>query len=383
LSADKFRFEIQAECPITRARAGLLHTPHGIVETPVFMPVGTQATVKGLAPRDLASELDARILLANTYHLYLRPGADLIRRMGGLHRFMSWPRAILTDSGGFQVFSLSGLRKITEDGVVFQSHLDGSTHTFTPESTVETQLAFGSDIMMVLDECPAYPVSHEYARIAMQRTVRWARAAHTHFENRRADLPTRHALFPIVQGSIFADLRRECAAGLVDLDADGYAIGGLSVGEPRPLSMEMVEISEALLPRSRPRYAMGVGMPAELPEYVARGMDMMDCVLPSRNARNGFLFTSQGAVRIKQTRYKDDPAPLDPHCGCYTCANFSRAYLRHLFQAGEILYASLATLHNVKRYFDIMREIRQAILQGEYRWYLETARDIMARTETT
>jgi queuine tRNA-ribosyltransferase len=383
LSADKFLFEIQAECPTTRARAGLLHTPHGIVETPVFMPVGTQATVKGLAPRELTGELDARILLANTYHLYLRPGPDLIRRMGGLHRFMSWPRAILTDSGGFQVFSLSGLRKIKEEGVVFQSHLDGSTHTFTPESTVETQLAFGSDIMMVLDECPAYPVSHEYARLAMQRTVRWAGAAHTYFEKRRPDLSTRHALFPIVQGAMFADLRRECAAALVDLDADGYAIGGLSVGEPRPLSMEMVEVSEALLPRSRPRYAMGVGMPAELPEYVARGVDMMDCVLPSRNARNGFLFTSQGAVRIKQTRYKDDPGPLDPHCGCYTCANFSRAYLRHLFQAGEILYASLATLHNVKRYLDIMREIRQAILQGEYPYYLEAARGIMARTETT
>ena len=238
---------------MTRARAGLLHTPHGIVETPVFMPVGTQATVKGLAPRELAGELDARILLANTYHLYLRPGADLIRRMGGLHRFMSWPRAILTDSGGFQVFSLSGLRKITGDGVVFQSHLNGDTHKFTPESTVETQLALGSDIMMMLDECPAYPVSHEFARAAMQRTVGWARAAQAYFEQRRGDLATRHALFPIVQGSMFADLRRACATELVDLDADGYAIGGLSVGEPRPLSLAMVEATEALLPRGRPR----------------------------------------------------------------------------------------------------------------------------------
>lgn len=374
MPADRLRFEIQAECPVTRARAGLLHTPHGIVETPVFMPVGTQATVKGLAPRNLAEELDARILLANTYHLYLRPGADLIRAMGGLHRFMSWPRAILTDSGGFQVFSLSGLRKITEDGVVFQSHLNGDTHTFTPESTVDTQLAFGSDILMVLDECPAYPVSHEYARTAMQRTVRWARAACAHLAGRRPQLDTRHALFPIVQGSMFADLRRECAAALVQLGADGYAIGGLSVGEPRPLSLEMAEAAEALLPRDRPRYAMGVGMPEELPEYVARGIDLMDCVLPSRNARNGCLFTSQGALRIKQARYRDDPGPLDPQCGCYTCRCFSRAYLRHLFQAGEILYAVLATLHNVKRYLDIMREIRHAILSGRYPEYLRTVR---------
>jgi queuine tRNA-ribosyltransferase len=381
LSASRFPFEIQAECPVTRARAGLLETPHGIVETPVFMPVGTQATVKGLSPRELAGDLDVRILLANTYHLYLRPGPDLIRAMGGLHRFMSWPRAILTDSGGFQVFSLSGLRKITEEGVVFQSHLNGDTHKFTPESTVETQLAFGSDILMVLDECPEYPVSHQYARTSMERTVRWARTAHAYFEKRRAELPTRHALFPIVQGSMFADLRRECASRLVELEADGYAIGGLSVGEPRPLSLEMVEISEALLPRARPRYAMGVGMPDELPEYVARGVDMMDCVLPSRNARNGCLFTSQGAVRIKQARYRGDARPLDPRCGCYTCASFSRAYLRHLFQAGEILYAALATLHNVKRYLDIMREIRHAILSGRYPEYLRTVRSAPVEIE--
>jgi queuine tRNA-ribosyltransferase len=366
---------------VTRARAGLLHTPHGIVETPVFMPVGTQATVKGLAPRELAGDLDVRILLANTYHLYLRPGAELIRALGGLHRFMSWPRAILTDSGGFQVFSLSGLRKITADGVVFQSHLNGDTHTFTPESTVEAQLAFGSDILMALDECPEYPVSHEYARTAMQRTVGWARTAHAYFEKRCAELPTRHALFPIVQGSMFADLRRECASQLLELDADGYAIGGLSVGEPRPLSLDMVEIAEALLPRARPRYAMGVGMPEELPEYVARGIDMMDCVLPSRNARNGCLFTSEGAVRIKQARYRDDPRPIDPQCGCYTCTGFSRAYLRHLFQAGEILYAALATLHNVRRYLDIMREIRHAILSGRYPEYLRTVRSAPVEIE--
>jgi queuine tRNA-ribosyltransferase len=337
------------------------------------MPVGTQATVKGLTPRDLTGTPDVRIVLANTYHLFVRPGTELIQRLGGLHRFMSWPRAILTDSGGYQVFSLSGLRTITDHGVVFQSHLNGDTCTFTPESTVDAQLELGSDIMMALDECPEYPVSHEYARVAMHRTIGWAKRAHGHFERRRAGLETVHALFPIVQGSVYADLRRECAAELIELDADGYAIGGLSVGEPRPLSMEMVETAEAILPRARPRYAMGVGMPDELPEYVARGIDMMDCVLPSRNARNGCLFTSRGRIAIKQARYREDNAPLDPGCPCYTCRTFSRAYLRHLFQAGEILYATLATLHNVQRYLDIMREIRHAILSDEYPEYLRSA----------
>ena len=338
------------------------------------MPVGTQATVKGLTQRDLAEDLGVSIMLANTYHLYLRPGHESIRTLGGLHRFMSWPNAILTDSGGFQVFSLSGLRRITEDGVVFQSHLNGDLHTFTPQSTVDVQLAFGSDILMVLDECPEYPVSHEYARQSMQRTVRWAHEADRHYRRLMEDWPTRHALFPIVQGSMFAGLRRECAAALLDLDADGYAIGGLSVGEPRPLSLEMVEATESILPRGRPRYAMGVGMPAELPEYVARGIDMMDCVLPSRNARNGYLFTSEGRVIIKHAQYKDDPRPIDPACSCYTCSRYSRAYLRHLFMSGEILYAMLATRHNVRRYLDIMRSIRQAIISNSYPEYLRSVR---------
>jgi queuine tRNA-ribosyltransferase len=367
-------FEVVAECPHTRARAGLLHTPHGTIETPVFMPVGTQATVKGLTQRDLADDLGVKILLANTYHLYVRPGHELIRQMGGLHRFMSWPNAILTDSGGFQVFSLKGLRKITDQGVVFQSHLNGDLHTFTPESTVDAQLAYGSDILMALDECPEYPVSHEYARESMHRTLRWARQANEHFRDQIARSTTRHALFPIVQGSLFADLRRECASALLDLDSDGYAIGGLSVGEPRPLSLEMVEATEAILPRTRPRYAMGVGMPDELPEYVARGVDMMDCVLPSRNARNGYLFTSQGRVIIKHSRYRDDPRPIDENCRCYTCRNYSRAYLRHLFLSGEILYASLATRHNLQRYLDIMGEIRHAIISVTYPEYLRCVR---------
>ena len=363
-----------AECARTGARAGLLHTAHGVIETPVFMPVGTQATVKGLTSRDLAEDLGVRILLANTYHLYLRPGAEAIRGLGGLHRFMDWPHAILTDSGGFQVFSLSGLRKVDEQGVIFQSHLNGDTHRFTPESTVDAQLAFGSDILMALDECPEYPVSQSQARESMLRTVLWARQAAVHHARRLSEMDARHALFPIVQGSTYAELRRECATELAGLDADGYALGGLSVGEPRPLSLEMVEESVAVLPRSRPRYAMGVGMPAELAEYVARGVDMMDCVLPSRNARNGYLFTSEGRVVIKHTRYKDDARPLDPRCGCYTCQRFSRAYLRHLFLAGEILFAMLATRHNLRRYLDIMREIRLAIISDSFPEYLECAR---------
>ena len=371
-------FEVLAECPVTRARAGLLHTQHGTIETPVFMPVGTQATVKGLTQRDLADDLGVRILLANTYHLTLRPGPDLIRAMGGLHRFMSWERAILTDSGGFQVFSLSGLRKITEDGVVFRSHLNGDLHTFTPESTVDAQLAFGSDILMALDECVPYPATREVAQETLDRTVRWAGRAALHHRAAMAESATRHALFPIVQGSMFPDLRRECATALLDLDADGYAIGGLSVGEPRPMSMAMVEATEDILPRDRPRYAMGVGMPAELPEYVARGVDMMDCVLPSRNARNGSLFTSAGRVIIKHARYRDDPLPLDEKCQCYTCKRYSRAYLRHLYLSGEILYAALATRHNVQRYLDIMREIRHAIRLGLFPEYLRATRAIPA-----
>lgn len=368
------RFEIQAECPATGARAGLLHTAHGVIETPVFMPVGTQATVKGLPQRNLIEDLDARIILANTYHLFLRPGHELIRQLGGLHRFMSWPRALLTDSGGFQVFSLSSLRKITESGVTFRSHLNGDAHLFTPESTVDVQLAFGSDILMALDECLPYPASHESARDAMRRTVRWARVAYSHFQTRKEQAEIASSLFPIVQGSMFRDLREECAGELVGLGANGYAIGGLSVGEPRELSLEVAGYTAPMLPRDRPRYAMGVGMPEELPEYVALGVDMMDCVLPSRNARNGYLFTSGGRIIIKQSRYRDDASPLDPKCPCYTCRTFSRAYLRHLFQAGEILFSTLATLHNLRYYLDTMRGIRQSILLGGFPAFLDSVR---------
>jgi queuine tRNA-ribosyltransferase len=327
------------------------------------MPVGTQGTVKGLTPEQLATDLDAKIILANTYHLYLRPGHALIGDFGGLHEYIRWPRAILTDSGGFQVFSLSKIRQVTEEGVVFQSHLNGDKHLFTPESTVDVQKALGSDIMMVLDECLEYPAPPEAeVRRSMERTIRWAEQAFRHYRRE----PVRQALFPIVQGSMYAALRRECAERLVGLDAPGYAIGGLSVGEPRPESLEMTEITTPLLPVEKPRYVMGVGKPEELIEYVARGVDMMDCVMPSRNARNGCLFTSEGKVIIKNARYRDDRGPLDAACPCYTCRNFSKSYLRHLFLAGEILYSVLGTLHNMRHYLDIMRQIRQSILLGEF-----------------
>jgi queuine tRNA-ribosyltransferase len=369
-----FRFEIQAVCPATGARAGLLRTAHGVVETPVFMPVGTQGTVKGLTPRQLLEELDARMILGNTYHLYLRPGHELIGRHGGLHAFAGWPRAILTDSGGFQVWSLRRLRKLREAGVEFQSHLDGSRHLFTPESAVDVQLALGSDILMMLDECLEFPASHEAARQSTALTVRWARRGMDQFRARLPDPEPGRAIFPIVQGSMFADLRRDCAARLVELGAAGYAIGGLSVGEPRALSLEMTEVASALLPAGRPRYVMGVGTPEELPEYVARGIDMMDCVMPTRNARNGCLFTSLGKLLIKQARFRDDPLPLDRTCACYTCRTFSRAYLRHLFLAGEILFSTVASLHNLAYYLDIMRRMRESILLGSFPEFLMAAR---------
>lgn len=359
-------FEVQATCPTTGARAGILHTSHGPVNTPVFMPVGTQATVKGIQPRDVWDEVGARIILGNTYHLYLRPGHELIRQLGGLHSFMKWPGAILTDSGGFQVFSLSNLRKVTEEGVLFRSHLNGDPHFFTPESTIDVQLALGSDVCMVLDECLEYPVSETAARASMERTIRWAGQAMSHYRRQLAENPGAGAVFPIVQGSMFPNLRRECARRLMDLDADGYAIGGLSVGEPRPLSLEMAAVSAEILPRQLPRYVMGVGMPEELIEYVALGVDMMDCVMPTRNARNGCLFTRHGKLIIKQAQYRDDAGPVDPECQCYCCRNFSRAYLRHLFLAGEMLYCTLSSIHNLRWYLDIMGQIRESIFLGTF-----------------
>lgn len=358
-----FSFEL-LRTDATGARRARLTTPHAVIETPVFMPVGTTATVKALRQETL-EELGASIILANTYHLYLRPGHELIRKLGGLHSFMSWRNAILTDSGGYQVFSLSELRKITDDGVRFRSHLDGSEHLLTPEKATEVQLAFGSDIAMVLDECIETPAPRNVAEAALKRTTAWAGRARKYFldfANRNGNPPQWQ--FGIVQGATFPDLRRESAWQLLELDFPGYAIGGLAVGEPHGVTCEMTGEVTALLPEKRPRYLMGVGRPEQLADYVAQGIDMMDCVLPTRAARHACLYTSEGRVLIKNARYIEDQRPLDPRCACSVCRRYTRAYLRHLFAAGEITAAILASHHNVHFYIDTMRQIREAISFG-------------------
>jgi len=368
LRAMEFRFEVLKTDP-TGARLGRLTTPHGVIDTPAFMPVGTSGTVKGLTQQALG-ELGVQILLGNTYHLYLRPGHELIRRLGGLHRFMSWPGAILTDSGGFQVFSLADLRKVTDEGVIFRSHLDGSEHFLTPEKSIEIQQSLGSDIAMVLDECIEYPADHARASAAARRTTEWARRCRDYARaNFDASLTPGQVLFPIVQGGTHADLRGESARQLVDLDMPGYAVGGLAVGEPHALTCEMTAAATAELPADRPRYLMGVGLPEQLVDYVARGVDMMDCVLPTRNARNGCLFTSAGRINIKNACYAEDSRPLDERCVCMVCRTYSRAYLRHLFQASEMLAAILNSHHNVAFFLDIMGKIRQAIAFGDLAGY--------------
>jgi queuine tRNA-ribosyltransferase len=344
------------------ARAGRLTTAHGGVETPIFMPVGTHGAVKALGPDDLAAA-GAQIVLANTYHLFLRPGHDLVRELGGLHRFMGWDRPILTDSGGFQVFSLSKLRKITEAGVEFRSPVDGSTHFLSPEIAVEVQQALGADIIHPLDECLAYPVTRLDGERSLELTLRWAarsKAAHA------GPAGAGQALFGIVQGGADAELRTRAVRAMVELGFDGYAIGGMAVGEPKPAMYDLTELVASLLPANQPRYLMGVGKPEDLVESVARGVDMFDCVLPTRNARNGQAFTADGPVTLKQARYTKDRAALDPECVCYACRGFSRAYLRHLFMAGELLAYRLLTLHNITFFLRLMREMRAAIVAGAF-----------------
>ena len=355
-----------------RARRGVMKTAHGEVETPAFMPVGTQGAVKGLTHRDLEA-LGAQILLSNTYHLYLRPGDDLVARRGGLHRFIGWPKPILTDSGGYQVFSLAARRTITEEGVRFRSHLDGSSHLLTPEKATDIQAQLGSDIAMVLDECLAHPAAADVARQSMARTLRWAERARARMLALR-EAPVAgvtianpgQAQFGIVQGSVFPDLREESAGGTVAVGFEAYAIGGLSVGEPPDVMYDLVGATTPRLPQGRPRYLMGAGTPEDLVEAVARGVDLFDCVLPTRNARNGQLFTSEGRINIKNARYAEDDRPADPGCGCYTCRTFSRAYLRHLFVTGELNAATLNTLHNLNFYLDTLRGIREAIAFGRF-----------------
>ena len=354
------------------ARRAKLFTPHGEVETPVFMPVGTAATVKGV-PQDLLEQLDVQILLGNTYHLFLRPGIDQIRKLGGLHRFMSWPRAILTDSGGFQVFSLSDLTKVTEDGVTFRSHLDGSSHFLSPETAIEAQIGLGADIIMAFDECTEYPAEPSRIRDSMEMTLRWAARSKKYFDDHRNEVPWKssqppaisyegtQALFGIVQGGMDHALRKESAARTIEIGFDGYAIGGLSVGEPRTLTREIVESTLGHLPKDKPRYLMGVGTPEEIVEYSKLGIDMMDCVLPTRAARHGLLFTSEGKISIKQARYAGDENPLDPSCSCQVCRRYPRAYLRHLYASNEVLAQVLNTIHNLSYYLDTMRRVRHSI----------------------
>jgi queuine tRNA-ribosyltransferase len=369
-----FHFEVLATDP-TGARLGRLTTPHGVIETPAFMPVGTAATVKGQTQRDL-EELDAHIILGNTYHLYLRPGHELIRSMGGLHKFMSWPRPILTDSGGFQVFSLSSLRKVSNEGATFRSHLDGSEHFLSPEKSAEIQIALGSDIMMVLDECIETPSEESRARDAAARTLDWARRSRDYFAA-HGDA-AKQMQFAIVQGGTQPELRRANADALVELNFPGYAIGGLAVGEPHAVTCEMTEAAASRLPQEKPRYLMGVGKPEQILDYVALGVDMMDCVLPTRSARHGCLYTSQGRLLIRNKQYAADQRPIDENCACATCRRYSRAYLRHLYVAGEFLSTILNTHHNLYFYLDIMRQIRKAIGFGTLKSFRS---DLQARLQ--
>jgi queuine tRNA-ribosyltransferase len=356
-------FEVIAETA-AGGRRGQLHLPHRSVQTPVFMPVGTAGTVKAV-PQDVLETLGAEIILGNTYHLYLRPGHEAIARMGGLHRFISWPRAMLTDSGGFQVFSLAQLRKVTDDGVRFRSHLDGSSHFFTPEHSIDVQIALGADIAMAFDECTEYPADRTRAEESLRLTMAWARQSLDHHRENRHKTPwfdentgRRQNLFGIVQGGMYPDLRKQCAERLVEMDFDGYAIGGLSVGEPRELTLEMIQEVLPLLPKDKPRYVMGVGYPDEIEQYARLGVDMMDCVLPTRAARHALLFTSEGRLNIKNKQYSEDQNPPDPNCSCPVCRRYTRAYLRHLVQAGEALSATLNSIHNLAYYLGVMERVR-------------------------
>jgi queuine tRNA-ribosyltransferase len=403
-SKDFMSIEFHVEVQAGPARAGRLLTSHGEIETPVFMPVGTAATVKTV-PQHVLEELGVQILLGNTYHLYLRPGVETIRQLGGLHRFMAWPRAILTDSGGFQVFSLNELRKITEEGVTFRSHLDGSSHFLSPEKSMEVQIGLGADIIMAFDECTEYPADHARTRTSVEMTLRWAERSKKYFEEHKQEVPwtssqfsipssqrverggadkkkqvplvpsgnarndkveksCTQSLFGIVQGGMDLALRKESAERTVEIGFPGYAIGGLSVGEPRERTREVIEATLEFLPKDKPRYVMGVGTPEEIVEYARLGVDMMDCVLPTRAARHGLLFTSEGKISIKQARYTQEAGPLDPNCGCRVCQRYSRAYLRHLYASNEVLAQVLNTLHNLSFYLDTMRRVRHSIRLG-------------------
>lgn len=359
----------------TKARAGVVQTAHGAVETPVFMPVGTRATVKAINQDVLSDEIKAQIILGNTYHLYLRPGTEILEKAGGLHKFMSWKKPLLTDSGGFQVFSLSSLMKIKRTGIEFKSHIDGSKHVFTPAKVIGIERSIGSDIMMPLDECTPYPCTYEYARKAVQLTSVWAAENKEAFQKTTPLYGHQQYLFGIVQGSVYKDLREQSARDLTGIGFDGYSIGGLAVGEPAEVMYEMVDFVTDFLPEHQPRYLMGVGRPENMLEAIARGCDMFDCVMPTRNARNSYIFTSKGILSMRNNRYKDDFSPMDEDCGCYTCRNYSRAYLRHLFIAKELLVFELASIHNLYFYVHLLQEARKHILDGTFaEWKEETVK---------
>lgn len=365
-----FSFELLKESDECKARLGKIHTNHGDIETPIFMPVGTKATVKAMTPEEL-KDIEAQIILSNTYHLYLRPGHELVKEAGGLHKFMNWDKPILTDSGGFQVFSLGNLRKINEEGVEFRSHVDGSKHFISPEKSMEIQNYLGSDIMMAFDECVPYPATYEYTKASMERTTRWAKRCKEYHKN-----TDNQALFGIVQGGMFKDLRTESVNQLVELDFPGYAVGGLSVGEPKDIMVELLDHTVEQLPKYKPRYLMGVGSPDYLFEAVQSGIDMADCVMPTRMARNGAFMTSAGQVTIKNAKHVHDFSPIDKECNCYTCKNYSKAYIRHLFKENEILGARLATIHNLFFLINLMKNIRMSI-KGDY--FLEYKKEFYSK----
>jgi queuine tRNA-ribosyltransferase len=367
----------------TKARAGYFQTDHGIVETPAFMPVGTQGTVKAVNQNFLEHDIKAQIVLSNTYHLYLRPGTEILEKAGGLHKFMNWQKPILTDSGGYQVYSLSNLRKLKEDGVEFRSHLDGSSHFFSPEKVIQIQRSIGSDIMMVLDECTPYPCDYEYAKKSTELTSNWAVLNKEAFINSKALYGHKQFLFGIIQGSTYKDLRERSTTGLKKLDFDGYAIGGLAVGEPAEVMYDITDFTTDMMPEDKPRYLMGVGRPENILESIERGIDMFDCVMPTRNARHSVLFTSDGVLTLTNAKFKDDFEKVDQNCNCYTCTNFSRAYLRHLFNAGELLALELASIHNLHFYISMVSEARKRIIDGSFKdWKNKTIEKISIKNNS-
>jgi queuine tRNA-ribosyltransferase len=374
------KFSVQHQDPGSQARAGLIQTDHGPIETPIFMPVGTVGSVKAVSQQSLADDIHAQIILGNTYHLYLRPGMQVLEQAGGLHRFMGWERPILTDSGGYQVYSLAANRKLTEEGATFRSHIDGSKHLFTPERVVDIQRSIGSDIMMVLDECPPYPCEYDYAKQSLGLTQRWAMRAKAHFSETQARYGHSQSLFPIVQGSTYPELRKASAEFVAEMDMEGNAIGGLSVGEPAEDMYAMVELCNSILPEDKPRYLMGVGTPANLLENIALGVDMFDCVLPTRNARHGLIYTRQGIRNMKNKKYEEDFSPLDPDSECLVDQHYSKAYVRHLFKAEEYLALMICSIHNLHFFLWLVGEARKHIIAGDYNpWKEQMVKVVMQR----